>query len=101
MSAERRAALQGRLTEVTRHNTYDAATDTIVIDNDRAAAFDELAPTTQMYYGKGRNEYAIPAGALTDPTKQHEMASVLLVDGVGCKHQSSRPGCQLHAELAA
>lgn len=27
MSAESRAALQGRLTEVTRHNTYNAATD--------------------------------------------------------------------------
>src|SRR4051812_38734280 len=35
MSAESRAALQGRLTERTRHNTYDATTDTIVIDADR------------------------------------------------------------------
>ena len=75
MSAEQRAGLQGRLTEVTRHNSYNAVTDTIVIDNDRAAAFDELASYYADVYGKGRNEYAIPAGALTDPTKQHEMAT--------------------------
>ncbi len=73
--AETRAALQGRLTELTRHNTYNAATDTIVLDNDRAAAFQELAAYYGDVYGKGRNEYAIPAGALTDPTKQREMAT--------------------------
>src|SRR4249920_2902350 len=40
MSAESRAGLQGRLTELTRRNTYDAATDSIVLDGDRAAAFE-------------------------------------------------------------
>jgi len=75
MSAEQRAGLQGRLTEVTRHNSYDPATDTIVLDNDRAAAFYELDAYYADVYGKGRNEYAIPAGALTDVTKQHEMAT--------------------------
>src|SRR6516165_5248897 len=75
LAPEQRAALQARLTELTRHNTYDAATDTIVIDNDRAAAFDQLDAYYADVYGKGRNEYAIPAGALTDPTKQHEMAA--------------------------
>ena len=60
LPAEQRAALQGRLTEVTRHNTYDAATDTIVLDNDRAAAFDELAAYYADIYGNGRNAYAIP-----------------------------------------
>ena len=73
--AETRAALQGRLTEVTRRNTYNAATDTIVLDNDRAAAFQQLAAYYADVYGKGRNEYAIPAGALTDTTKQREMAT--------------------------
>ncbi len=72
---ETRAELQGRLTEITRRNTYDPATDTIVLDDDRAAAFQELAAYYADVYGKGRNEYAIPAGALTDPTKQHEMAA--------------------------
>lgn len=75
MPAESRAALQGRLTEITRRNTYDAASDTIVLDNERAKAFEELAAYYADVYGNGRNEYAIPAGALKDVTKQHQMAT--------------------------
>jgi len=73
--AEIRAALQGRLAELTRRNTYVLATDTLTLDADRAAAFDELAAYYADVYGNGRNEYAIPAGALSDATKQREMAS--------------------------
>src|SRR5690242_12460734 len=72
---EAAAALQSRLTTLTRRNTYDPATDTIVLDRDRAAAFEELAAYYADVYGNGRTAYAIPAGALTDPVKQHEMAS--------------------------
>jgi nitric oxide reductase subunit B len=75
MPAESRAALQGRLTELTRRNTYDAASNTIVLDGDRAAAFEELAGYYGDVYGKGRDEYAIPAGALSDPAKQRQMAT--------------------------
>jgi nitric oxide reductase subunit B len=75
LPAESRAALQGRLTELTRHNTYDPRTETIVLDTERAKAFDELAKYYADVYGQGRNEYAIPAGALTDPAKQHQMAA--------------------------
>ncbi len=75
LPAEQRAALQGRLTELTRRNTYDAASDTIVLDSDRAAAFEELASYYADIYGKGRDDYAIPAGALSDPAKQRQMAT--------------------------
>ncbi|MFL6444340.1 MAG: nitric-oxide reductase large subunit [Candidatus Sulfotelmatobacter sp.] len=75
MPAESRAALQGRLTELTRRNTYDAASDIIVIDGDRAAAFEELARYYADVYGNGRDAYAIPAGALSDPVKQRQMAT--------------------------
>ncbi|HZS99557.1 MAG TPA: nitric-oxide reductase large subunit [Terriglobales bacterium] len=75
LPAEERAALQGRLTELTRRNTYDAASDTIVLDRDRAAAFEELAAYYGDVYGKGRDDYAIPAGALSDPAKQRQMAT--------------------------
>ena len=75
LPAESRAALQGRLTELTRHNTYDPATQTLVLDRERANAFDELAKYYADVYGNGRNEYAIPAGALTNPNKQHQMAA--------------------------
>ncbi|HEY1731040.1 MAG TPA: nitric-oxide reductase large subunit, partial [Terriglobales bacterium] len=73
--AEAKAALQGRLTEVTRHNGYDPARNVIVLDNDRAAAFDQLAAYYGDIYGHGRNEYAIPAGALSDTSKQRQMAA--------------------------
>src|SRR5689334_12982366 len=75
MPAESRGALQGRLTELTRRNTYDAATDSIVLDNERAKAFEQLAVYYADVYGNGRNEYAIPAGALKDPVKQRQMAT--------------------------
>src|SRR6476661_8854823 len=75
LPAETRAALQGRLTELTRRNTYDAGSDAIVIDGDRAAAFEELARYYADVYGNGRDAYAIPAGALSDPVKQREMAA--------------------------
>ena len=43
LPAEQRAALQGRLETRIRENTYDPATNTIVIDADRAAAIDTVA----------------------------------------------------------
>jgi len=73
--ADTRAALQSRLTDLTRKNTYDPATGRLMLDNDRAAAFTELAAYYADVYGKGRNESAIPAGALSDPSKQREMAA--------------------------
>jgi nitric oxide reductase subunit B len=75
LNAEKKAELQGRLTEVTRTNTYDAERNVIVLDNDRAAAFDQLAAYYADVYGNGRNEYAIPAGALADAGKQRQMAA--------------------------
>jgi nitric oxide reductase subunit B len=69
MPAESRAALQADPTQY-----LHPATDTIVLDPERAKAFDALAKYYADIYGNGRNEYAIPAGALTDSTKQHEMA---------------------------
>src|ERR1044071_8680232 len=59
MPAQSRAALQGRLTELTRRNTYDPASDSIVLDPDRAAAFEELAGYYADIFGNGQNAYAI------------------------------------------
>src|SRR5499425_1810209 len=75
MPAESRAALQGRLTELTRRNTYDPTTGTIVLESERAKAFEDLARYYADVYGNGRNEYAIPTGALKDPVKQRQMAT--------------------------
>jgi nitric oxide reductase subunit B len=58
-----------------RTNTYDPATKTLTISNDRAAAFEQLAVHYADVFAKGRKAYAIPRGALVDTTKQREMAA--------------------------
>src|SRR5206468_10018787 len=58
-----------------RTNTYDAATGTLTISADRAAAFDELTAYYASVFADGRKEYAIQRGALTDPAKQRQLAT--------------------------
>jgi len=75
LGVEQQAALQARLQQIMRTNTYDAATGKITIDPVRAAAFEELAGHYADVFSRGRNEYAIQKNALSDPTKLREMSS--------------------------
>ncbi|HEX3323484.1 MAG TPA: nitric-oxide reductase large subunit [Terriglobales bacterium] len=75
LGVEQQAALQARLQQIMRTNTYDAATGKITIDPARAAAFEELAGHYADVFSRGRNEYAIQKNALSDPTKLREMSS--------------------------
>lgn len=75
LDEERQAALQARLQRVMRSNTYDPATGTVTLDADRAQAFPAVAAHYAEVFTKGRDEYAIPAGALTDPAKLRDMAA--------------------------
>lgn len=75
LDADRQAALKARLVRTMRTNTYDAATGRIVVSGDTAAAFDQLAAYYADVFGAGRKEYAIPAGALSDPVKARKMAA--------------------------
>ncbi|MGK4006227.1 nitric-oxide reductase large subunit [Sorangium sp. So ce1036] len=75
LDAERQAALRARLEDRMRRNTYDAAQGTITVDPARAAAFDALAAHYASVFGEGRDEYAIPRGALVDPDRQRAMAA--------------------------
>ncbi|HYD16827.1 MAG TPA: nitric-oxide reductase large subunit [Candidatus Nanoarchaeia archaeon] len=75
LPAEQKAALRARLEQTMRTNTYDAAADTITVNPLRAEAYAHLANYYGDVFGNGRSEYAIPKGALTDTTKQKEMAS--------------------------
>ena len=72
---EAQAGLRARLQQVMRTNTYDPNSGRITIDPVRAAAFEELARHYGDVFGRGRPEYAIPAGALADPNKQRQMAA--------------------------
>jgi len=75
LDADKRAVLQARLVREMRHNNYDASNNRIVLDGDRVAAFNQLAPYYADLFANGRKEYAIPAGALTDPGKQKQLAA--------------------------
>ena len=73
LPAERQAQLRGRLQQLLRTNTYRGGT--ITIDPVRADAFEANAAHYADVFANGREEYAIPAGALTDPTKLRQLAA--------------------------
>jgi nitric oxide reductase subunit B len=75
LNPEQRAALQARLVQQMRTNTYDPSTGRIVISPLRAAAFDSLEAYYARLFSGGRPAYAIPRGALTNPVKQRQMAA--------------------------
>ncbi len=75
LPAETQAALRERLQQLMRRNTYDPATDRITVDPMQAAAIDQLTIYYSDVFSRGRNEYAIPKGALSDPEKGRQMSA--------------------------
>ncbi len=75
LDVDEQAILKARLIRVMRTNTYDKAQNRVVIDQDRAEAFRQLAAYYADVFQTGRAEYAIPGGALTNPAKQKQMAA--------------------------
>ena len=75
LSSEQQAALQARLQHLLRSNSYDPASHHIVLDPVRAEAFENLTTYYSDIFSHGRSDYAIPKGALTDPTKLRQMSA--------------------------
>jgi nitric oxide reductase subunit B len=75
LPAEQQAQLQRRLQGQMRRNTYDEVSGAITIDPARARAFDANAAHYADVFARGRQEYAIPAGALADTQKQRQLAA--------------------------
>ncbi len=75
LDLDRQAALKARLIREMRRNTYDPATNRVVVSDDVATAFHQLEAHYADVFGAGRKAYAIPAGALTNPAKQQQMAA--------------------------
>ena len=73
--AESQARLRQRLTTLMRANAYDPTSRTITIGSARAAAFDANAMHYADVFASGREEYAVPSGALTDLVKQRQLAA--------------------------
>jgi nitric oxide reductase subunit B len=92
-SAEQRAALEARLRQMMRTNTYDAATGVLTVDPARAEAFDALAAHYADVFRNGRAEYAIPRGALTDETKLRALAAFFWWSSWAAS--TNRPGAEV------
>ncbi|MFB3815166.1 MAG: nitric-oxide reductase large subunit [Terriglobales bacterium] len=75
LSPERQAALQARLQEMMRRNTYDPATGRIVLEPIRADAFRALSAYYFDVFNKGRDAYAIQASAIQDATRAEQMTA--------------------------
>ena len=58
-----------------RENTYDPETGAIRVGAERAAAFDAGAAHDADVFARGRDAYAIPAGALDDPARARDLAA--------------------------
>jgi nitric oxide reductase subunit B len=75
LNAERQAQLQGRLTTLLRSNTYEPATQTVTIAPIRAEAFAANLEHYSDVFSNGRSEYAIPAGAVSDPDRLRQLSA--------------------------
>ncbi len=75
LAPERQAQLRQRLEAHAKTNTYDPATRTVTIDAARADAFEANRAYYADVFSRGRDAYAIPAGALTDPARLRQMAA--------------------------
>jgi nitric oxide reductase subunit B len=69
------AALRARLTAMMRENTYDPARGTLMVAPVRARAIEANTAHYSDVFSRGRAEYAIPAGAQSDPAKLEALSA--------------------------
>ncbi|MDC0935672.1 nitric-oxide reductase large subunit [Pirellulales bacterium] len=75
LDEEYQAQLVGRLSKMMRTDTYDPATQTITIDPIRAEAFQANFEHYADVFTNGRSDYAIPAGAVTETDRLHNLSA--------------------------
>ncbi len=75
LSLDEQAVLTSRLKRTVRANTYDRTADTIRLDPVRARAFADNEVYYSDIFKNGRAHYAIPAGAMSDPAKLHQLSA--------------------------
>jgi nitric oxide reductase subunit B len=75
LPTERASQLLGRLEQVLRANRYDAASDTLTIDADRAEAFAANLAHYSEVFSQGEPRYALPKGAVTQPDRLRSLTA--------------------------
>jgi nitric oxide reductase subunit B len=87
---EQQAQLKARLKLLIRTNSYDAATNTIVMDPVRARAFEaNLVHYTDVFVN-GRKEYAVHANSIGSPEKMRQFAAFIFWSSWAAS--TNRPG---------
>ncbi|MES1256885.1 MAG: nitric-oxide reductase large subunit [Acidobacteriota bacterium] len=90
LSAEEQARLRGRLEELYRRNTYDAANNTIVIAPVRARAFETTLRHFSDVFIAGNTAYAIPPGTVSNPERMRQFGGFIF--WTAWSAAASRPG---------
>jgi nitric oxide reductase subunit B len=81
LGMEQQAALRGRLESRLRRNSYDAASDTVTLDEDRATAIAAVAGHYERLFGNDpsaaalRNAYAMKEGTVPDAENRRELTA--------------------------
>ncbi len=77
LSAEQQARFRGRLEEMYRRNTYDAAANAVTIEPVRARAFEGCLKHYSGVFIGGNAAYAIPAGSVSSPERMRQFAGFI------------------------
>ncbi len=72
---ERQGMLQQRLQKLIRANTYDAATNTITVSEERARAIEANIAYYRELFANGRDEYSLPAATVVEADRAHALAA--------------------------
>lgn len=75
LGGERKAQLSGRLMTLMRTNTFDPVTGTLIIDPIRADAFAVNVEHYSDVFSRGRKDYAIPAGTVSNPDRLKKLSA--------------------------
>ncbi|QDT92642.1 nitric-oxide reductase large subunit [Gimesia algae] len=75
LSVEQQAQLTARLTQLMRTNTFDPTSGTVTVAPVRARAFESNLKHYTDVFSAGQPDYAIPAGAVTDPDRLHKLSA--------------------------
>ena len=75
LNSEQQAQLVARVTKLLHTNTYDSATGIVTVDPIRAKAFESNVAHYTDVFSNGNADYAIPAGAVSDPDRLHKLSA--------------------------
>lgn len=90
LPAEDQARLRGRLEQIYRNSTYDAASGSIRIEPVRARAFESCLQHFSDVFMKGNPSYAIPAGSVSTPERMRQFAAFIF--WTAWSASANRPG---------